>query len=118
MHGRKVLVQALDRTQPSLPMVKGHATMTHDYKRHGTATLFAELDVLTGGKVIGSCLPEHQPHRVLEVPQGHRHRSPRRSGRASDPGHLRHPQTLETSKLWLGKHPRFHLHFTPPRRRG
>ncbi len=55
----KSSVQALDRTQPSLPMVKGRAeTMTHDYKRHGTTTLFAALDVLTG-RVIGECLPRH-----------------------------------------------------------
>jgi transcriptional regulator with XRE-family HTH domain len=53
----KSSVQAIDRTQPSLPMVPGRAkTMTHDYKRHGTTTLFAALDVLTG-KVIGSCMP-------------------------------------------------------------
>ncbi len=52
----KSSVQALDRTQPSLPMVKGRAeTTSHDYKRHGTTTLFAALDVLTG-RVIGECL--------------------------------------------------------------
>src|SRR5512135_1082350 len=56
----KSQVQALDRTQPSLPMKKGRAgTMTHDYKRHGTTTLFAALDVLTGA-VIGQCLPRHR----------------------------------------------------------
>ena len=56
----KSSVQALDRTQPSLPMKPGRAqTMTHDYKRNGTATLFAALDVLTG-KVIGQCLPRHR----------------------------------------------------------
>ena len=56
----KSSVQALDRTQPSLPMKPGRAqTMTHDYKRDGTATLFAALDVLTG-KVIGQCLPRHR----------------------------------------------------------
>src|SRR3954451_4424974 len=56
----KSSVQALDRTQPSLPMVKGRAaTMTHDDKRHGTTTLFAALDVLSG-KVIGSSLPRHR----------------------------------------------------------
>jgi hypothetical protein len=55
----KSSIQALDRTQPSLPMMKGRAeTMTHDYKRNGTTTLFAALDVATG-KVIGSCLPKH-----------------------------------------------------------
>jgi len=53
----KSQIQALDRTQPSLPLKSGRAgTMTHDYKRHGTTTLFATLDVLTG-TVIGRCLP-------------------------------------------------------------
>ena len=62
----KSSVQALDRTQPSLPMKKGRAqTMTHDYKRHGTATLFAALDVLTG-KVIGQCLPRHRHTEFLK----------------------------------------------------
>ncbi len=108
----KSSVQALDRTQPSLPMVKGRAaTMTHDYKRHGTTTLFAALDVLTG-KVIGSCLPKHRHSEFVrflktidaEVPAGLQ-------------VHLildnyathKHPNVL----AWLGKHPRFHLHFTP-----
>jgi transposase len=108
----KSSVQALDRTQPSLPMVKGRAaTMTHDYKRNGTTTLFAALDVLTG-KVIGTCLPKHRHNEFLkflkvidaEVPAGL-------------DVHLildnyathKHPNV----KDWLGKHPRFHLHFTP-----
>ncbi len=74
----KSSVQALDRTQPSLPMIKGRAaTMTHDYKRNGTTTLFAALDVLTG-KVIGDCLPRHRNVEFLrflrkverEVPKG------------------------------------------------
>ncbi len=108
----KSSVQALDRTQPSLPMIKGRAaTMTHDYKRHGTTTLFAALDVLTG-TVIGSCLPRHRHTEFLkflkiidaEVPAGLQ-------------VHLildnyathKHPNV----KAWLAKHPRFHLHFTP-----
>ena len=58
----KSQIQALDRTQPGLPMKKGRAgTMTHDYKRHGTTTLFAALDVLEG-KVIGRCMQRHR-HR-------------------------------------------------------
>jgi hypothetical protein len=74
----KSSVQALDRTQPSLPMKKGRAgTTTHDYKRHGTTTLFAALNVLTG-TVIGQCLPRHRHTELLkflrtidrEVPQG------------------------------------------------
>jgi hypothetical protein len=55
----KSQIQALDRTQPGLPLKKGRAqTMTHDYKRHGTTTLFAALDVKSG-MVIGECLPRH-----------------------------------------------------------
>jgi len=74
----KSQVQALDRTQPSLPMVKGRAeTMTHDYKRNGTTTLFAALNVLAGS-VIGQCLPKHRHEEFLkflntihaEVPKG------------------------------------------------
>jgi transposase len=93
-------------------MIKGRGeTMTHDYKRHGTTTLFAALDVLTG-KVIGQCLPRHRHEEFLkflrtierEVPNGlqvhlildnyatHKH---------------------ENVQKWLSKHPRFHLHFTP-----
>ena len=74
----KSQIQALDRTQASLPMVAGRAgTMTHDYKRNGTTTLFAALDVLTG-TVIGQCLPRHRHTEFLkflntidrEVPDG------------------------------------------------
>jgi len=58
-------IQALDRTQPSLPLKPGRAgTMTHDYKRHGTTTLFAALDVLTG-KVIGKCFARHRHDEFL-----------------------------------------------------
>ena len=61
----KSQIQALDRTQPSLPMKPGRAgTMTHDYKRNGTTTLFAALDVLTGS-VIGQCLPRHRHTEFL-----------------------------------------------------
>jgi transposase len=101
----KSQIQALDRTQPSLPMKHGRAgTMTHDYKRNGTTTLFAALDVLTG-TVIGECLPRHRHTEFLkflrtidrEVPKGlqvhlildnyctHKH---------------------EDVKKWLAKHPR------------
>ena len=108
----KSQIQALDRTQPSLPMKRGRAgTMTHDYKRNGTTTLFAALDVLTG-KVIGQCLPKHRNSEFLrflrlidkEVP----------TGLAihlilDNYGTHNHPNV----KAWLEKHPRFHLHFTP-----
>ncbi len=108
----KSSIQALDRSQPSLPIKKGCArTMTHDYKRHGTTTLFAALDVATG-KVIASCLPKHRHGEFLKflrtvddnVPVGLE-------------VHLildnyathKHPNV----KAWLAKNPRFHLHFTP-----
>jgi transposase len=108
----KSSVQALDRTQPSLPMVKGRAaTMTHDYKRNGTTTLFAALDVLTG-KVIGQCLPRHRHEEFLRF----LHKIDRETPKGLQL-HLicdnyathKHPDV----KTWLAKHPRFHLHFTP-----
>jgi transposase len=108
----KSQIQALDRTQPSLPMKKGRAgTMTHDYKRNGTTTLFAALDVLSG-KVIGQCLPQHTNNELLhflkkvdrEVPKGLAvHVITDNYGTR---GH-------ENVKAWLAKHPRFHFHFTP-----
>ena len=61
----KSQIQALDRTQPGLPLKKGRATtMTHDYKRHGTTTLFAALDV-TSGRVIGECQPRHRAKEFI-----------------------------------------------------
>jgi transposase len=108
----KSSVQALDRTEPSLPMVKGRAqTMTHDYKRHGTTTLFAALDVLTG-KVIGSCLTKHRHQEFLkflrtvdrEVPKGLEIHMI-----LDNYATHKHPDVT----AWLNKHPRFRLHFTP-----
>ena len=62
----KSQIQALDRTQPGLPMKKGRGeTITHDYKRNGTTTLFAALDVKTG-EVIGECLPRHRAKEFLK----------------------------------------------------
>jgi transposase len=108
----KSQIQALDRTQPSLPMKKGRAgTMTHDYKRHGTTTLFAALNVLTG-TVIGRCLPRHRNTEFLkflrtidrEVPKGLQVHMI-----LDNYATHRHPNV----KKWLDGHPRFHLHFTP-----
>jgi len=110
--GEKSSVQALDRTQPSLPMIRGRAaTMTHDYKRNGTTTLFAALDVLTG-KVIGDCLPRHRHTEFLQFLATIDKQVP-----TVLQVHLicdnyathKHP----TVKAWLDKHPRYHLHFTP-----
>jgi transposase len=108
----KSQIQALDRTQASLPMVKGRAgTMTHDYKRNGTTTLFAALDVLTG-KVIGECLPRHRHEEFLAFLRTINREVPKGLGI-----HLildnyathKHPDV----DRWLARHKRFHLHFTP-----
>ena len=81
----KLQIQALDRTQPSLLMKPGRAgTMTHDYKRNGTTTLFAALDVLTG-VVIGQMPPPPPPHRVPEVPAHDRPDRPQAPADPSDP---------------------------------
>jgi transposase len=108
----KSSVQALDRTQPSLPMKKGRAgTMTHDYKRHGTTTLFAALDVLTG-KVIGQCLPRHRHDEFLKFLRLIDRQTPR--GLAVHlilDNYSTHKH--DDVQTWLSKHPRFHLHFTP-----
>ena len=108
----KSQVQALDRTQPSLPMKPGRAgTMTHDYKRHGTTTLFAALNVLTG-MILGSCMPRHRHQEFLAFLK----LINRKVGRGKtihlildNYGTHNHPEV----KAWLTKHPRFHLHFTP-----
>ena len=108
----KSQIQALDRTQPGLPMKKGGAgTMTHDYKRHGTTTLFAALNVLEG-TVIGKCYSRHRHteflrflreidrltpkdldiHLIVDNYSTHKHRQ---------------------VKSWFERHPRFHAHFIP-----
>jgi transposase len=108
----KSQIQALDRTQPTLPLKPGRAgTMTHDYKRNGTTTLFAALDVLTG-TVIGQCLPKHRNTEFLRFLRRIDREVP--NGLAihlilDNYGTHKHPNVA----AWLGKHPRFHLHFTP-----
>jgi len=108
----KSQIQALDRTQPGLPLKRGRCgTFTHDYKRHGTTTLFAALQVAEG-RVIGEC---HQRHRHQEFL-----RFLKRLDRELPPGkalHLildnygthGHPKVRQ----WLARHPRFVLHFIP-----
>jgi transposase len=108
----KSSVQALDRTQASLPMTRGRAgTMTHDYKRHGTTTLFAALNVLTG-VVIGECLPRHRHQEFLKFLRRVEKETPK--GLAihmilDNYATHKHPNV----NAWLVKHPRFHLHFIP-----
>ena len=108
----KSQIQALNRTQPGLPLKKGRCgTMTHDYKRNGTTTLFAALDLLQG-KVIGDC---HKRHRHQEFLKFLRHIDREFSGQT--PLHLviDNYGTHSTAevKAWLKKHPRYFLHYVP-----
>jgi transposase len=108
----KSQIQALYRTQPGLPLKKGRAaTMTHDYKRHGTTTLFAALDVKSG-KVIGECMPRHRAKEFLKFLRHIDKAVPtRRDVHLVLDNYATH-KTPEV-KAWLEKHPRFKLHFTP-----
>jgi len=108
----KSQIQALDRTQPGLPMKKGRAgTMTHDYKRNGTTTMFAALNMLDG-KVIGTCMPRHRGREFLRFLKLIDHPTP-----ADLDLHLivDNYSTHKTPsvKRWLKAHSRFHVHFTP-----
>ncbi|MDE2485179.1 MAG: IS630 family transposase [candidate division NC10 bacterium] len=108
----KSQIQALDRTQPGLPLKKGRCgTMTHDYKRHGTTTLFAALSMLDG-KVIGDCMPRHRHQEFIRFlknidveisPELDLHLI------VDNYGAHKHPRVTS----WLRRHPRFHLHFIP-----
>ena len=108
----KSQIQALDRTQPGLPMKKGRCgTMTHDYKRHGTTTLFAALNMLDG-RIIGECMPKHGQDEFLKFLKKIDKETPKELDLhliADNYG------THKTAKIteWLSKHPRFHMHFTP-----
>ena len=108
----KSQIQALDRTQPGLPMKKGRCgTMTHDYKRNGTATLFAALDALQG-QVISMCDDRHRHQEWLKflraidniVPQDKQIHMI-----VDNYATHKHPRV----QRWLDRHPRFHMHFTP-----
>jgi transposase len=108
----KSQIQALDRTQPGLPMKRGRAaTMTHDYKRNGTTTLFAALNVKTG-EVIGECRARHRAKEFI----GFLKKIDRTVAKQLDL-HLicDNYGTHKTVQVqsWLAKHPRFQLHFTP-----
>ena len=108
----KSQIQALDRTQPGLPIKKGRCgTMTHDYKRNGTTTLFAAIE-LAEGRLIGSCMQRHRHQEWIKF---------LKQIDAETPSELdlhlivdnyathKHPQV----RAWLKRHPRFHIHFTP-----
>jgi transposase len=108
----KSQIQALDRTQPGLPMKKGRAgTITHDYKRHGITTLFAALDVLEG-KVIGQCMKRHRHQefiRFLNVIDARVAKKKMVHVIVDNYAAHKHPKVLE----WIKTHPRFVFHFTP-----
>ena len=108
----KSQIQALDRTQPGLPIKKGRCgTMTHDYKRNGTTTLFAALSMIDG-KVIGDCMPRHRHQEFIRFLN---------KIDAETPSHLdlhlvvdnyathKHPRVTS----WMRRHPRFLIHFIP-----
>lgn len=108
----KSQIQALDRTQKSLPLFPGRLkTLTHDYKRNGTTTLFAAIE-LAEGKIISDCLPRHRHQEWIQF---------LKQIDAETPPELdlhlivdnyathKHPKVMS----WLKRHPRFHLHFTP-----
>lgn len=108
----KSQIQALDRTQPGLPMKKGRCgTMTHDYKRNGTTTLFAALNMLDG-KVIGDCMPHHRHQEFIRFLKKIDSESPVELDLhliVDNYGTHKHPRVTS----WLQRHPRFHLHFIP-----
>jgi len=108
----KSQIQALDRTQPGLPLKKGRCgTMTHDYKRNGTTTLFAALNVAEG-KLIGTCMPRHRHQEWIKFLKQIDEQTP-----AGMDLHLiadnycthKHPKV----QRWLKRHSRFHMHFIP-----
>ena len=108
----KSQIQALDRTQPGLPMKKGRCgTMTHDYKRNGTTTLFAALSMLDG-KIIGDCMPRHRHQEFIRfLNKIDAETVPALDLHLIIDNYATHKHPRVTS--WLRRHPRFHLHFIP-----
>lgn len=108
----KSQIQALDRTQPGLPIKRGRAgTMTHDYKRHGTTTLFAALSI-ADGQIIGKCQSRHTHKewlKFLNLVDAQTAADKEIHLIADNYATHKHPAVLR----WLKRHPRFHMHFTP-----
>jgi transposase len=107
----KSQIQALNRTQPALPMwPRLPARMTHDYTRHGTTSLFAALEVASG-QVHGRCFQRHTHLEFIAFLQSRARHYPKRELHliCDNYGTHKHPAV----RHWLGAHPRFHLHFTP-----
>ena len=108
----KSQIQALERSQQLLPMQPGRMAMrTHDYKRHGTTSLFAALDVATG-KVIGACKGRHRSREFIQFLEKIEIETPRDLDLHLVLDNYSTHKT-PTVKRWLTRHPRFHLHFTP-----
>ena len=107
----KSQIQALDRTQKTLPMQPGHAEQrTHDYVRYGTTTLFAALEIATG-KVTDACYPRHRSDEFLRFLKQVAKAYPRRELHIVLDNYSTH--THPRVRAWLERHPRIHLHFTP-----
>jgi transposase len=108
----KSQIQALDRTQPGLPLKKGRCgTMTHDYKRNGTTTLFAAID-MAEGKLIGQCMPRHRHQEWIKFLEQIDRETPAELDLhviADNYSTHKHVKV----KRWLKRHPRFHMHFIP-----
>jgi transposase len=108
----KSQIQALERTQPMLPLMPGiPARQTHDYMRHGTTTLFAALNMLDG-TVIGDCMPRHRHQEFVRFLQLINVKTPAEIALhliVDNYGTPKHPRV----QSWLKRHPRFHLHFIP-----
>lgn len=108
----KSQIQALDRTQPGLPIKKGRCgTMTHDYVRNGTTSLFAALDV-AAGRLIGSCMGQHRHQEWIAFLKLIDQQTPQNLDLhiiADNYATHKHPKV----KVWLKRHRRFHMHFTP-----
>jgi transposase len=108
----KTQVQALDRTQPSLPMTPGRAgTMTHDYKRNGTTDLFAALNIATG-EVVGDCYDRHSHVEFIRFLNRMDRAVPKGMGVHVILDNAGSHSTPEVD-AWLARHKRFHFHFTP-----
>jgi transposase len=108
----KSQIQALDRTQPGLPLKKGRCgTMTHDYKRNGTTTLFAALNTMDG-TVIGACMAKHRHQEWIKFLRLIDRETPKDKGIhliADNYATHKHPEV----QAWMAQHPRFTIHFTP-----
>jgi transposase len=108
----KSQIQALDRTQPGLPIKRGRCgTMTHDYKRYGTTTLFAAMEILEGN-VISECMARHRHQEWIRFLNRIDRETPEAFAIhliADNYATHKHPKV----KRWLARHPRFHMHFVP-----